>query len=297
MSLPISRAAPLAAPVAASPASTDVRVITFNTASGNSRYDQAGEAFLSLPFYQDVIQGRPNAPILAGQEIHGDQLAALKKAAEGGNFTVIDAGRPPGYREQHNVILVPKRFEVLSHESRYFKASALKGVASAVSGWFGERRLPSKNELSQVVEPRMWSEVRLKDRETGKVFTVFNTHVSWQNDIRLAQMKDLMARVREAQKDGPVVLAGDLNTHTAESSPTHATDAKIRDLFEAAELRDTDANPGRIGKKPNIDWILTDDFQTVSSRQYVGGDLQMPGGETAEKISDHYAEEAVLRWK
>jgi endonuclease/exonuclease/phosphatase family metal-dependent hydrolase len=291
---PTEATAPAPRPQAAAP--RPLRVITFNTAVGNSKYDHMRQQdFLKLPMYQDVIQGRPDAPIMALQEVGPEQAAALKQAAKSGNFQVVDAWPR---QKQGNALLIPKRFEVLSKESQAYSTGHWKGVWNAVKDWWKSKELPSAGMAAQLVEPRMYTEVRLRDRETGREFTVFNTHTSIQKELRLEQSKELAQKVDAAQKRGPVLLAGDLNTHTARDAvrhgPTRAIDAQIRDLFsDMLDLGPTE----RPGNKPNIDYVLGSGFTPVSSRYYTGEALQLEGHPNAESISDHYAEEDVVVFK
>jgi hypothetical protein len=106
-----------------------IRVITFNTAVGNPRIKTDQRDFLELPFYREIIEGCPGAAILAAQEVGPEQAKALKRAAGGGHLRVIHIQRPG----QGNALLVPARFEVLSHRSRYFVWSQLAALAMAAA--------------------------------------------------------------------------------------------------------------------------------------------------------------------
>jgi endonuclease/exonuclease/phosphatase family metal-dependent hydrolase len=264
------------------------RVITYNTAVGNKRIETPQAAFLELPFYRDVIEGVDDAPILALQEVGRDQARALKAVARDGEFRVIHISRPG----QGNAIVVPRRFEVLAKTSRYYGASQLRGIGRSLARWAGERRGPN---WGQLLELRMWSHARLRDRESGRQFTFFNTHLALNPILRLEQARALHRRVRRAWEAGPVIVAGDFNTHTAETATSEQErwDGSVRALFE--DLTDMGlSSPDR--RKSSIDYILASGFEAVSSRVWTGESLQLPGFPTAEKISDHYPEEDVLRF-
>ena len=96
-----------------------IRVITYNTASGNPRFAGNQRAFVDLPFYQDIVRGRPDAPLLAGQEIGPEQAEALEEAARGASFIMVHAKRPG----QGNLVLVPARFEVLERRPGRYDVS------------------------------------------------------------------------------------------------------------------------------------------------------------------------------
>jgi endonuclease/exonuclease/phosphatase family metal-dependent hydrolase len=268
---------------------TPIRVITFNTAVGNPKIKTPQRAFLELPFYREVIEGADDAAILALQEVGPEQAKALKEAAAGGRFRVVHIQRPG----QGNALVIPARFEVLSRRSWYFFLSQLGALLQAL--WRAARHRRKLNHR-QYLELRMWSMARLRDRQGGREFTVFNTHVSGDPHLRLAQMKALLWRVHKAHGDGPVILAADLNTRPADAENKNAdqrkADAAIRALLPPLEdmapsLRDPRRSP--------IDWVLASGFTSADSRQYTDDTLQLPGLPTADLISDHYAKEAVLR--
>ena len=209
-----------------------IRVITFNTAVGNPKIKTDQRDFLELPFYREIIQGRPEAAILAAQEVGPEQAKALKRAAEGGHFGMIHIQRPG----QGNALLIPARFEVLSHRSRYFAWSQIKAIAAAL--WRAARKLERFN-YRQYLEPRMWIQALLRDRRGDRTFTVFNTHVSGDPHLRLAQMKALIPRVHGARQHGPVILAADLNTRPTDSKNPEQSrgDAAVRALYELRHSR------------------------------------------------------------
>jgi endonuclease/exonuclease/phosphatase family metal-dependent hydrolase len=133
----------------------------------------------------------------------------------------------------------------------------------------------------------MWLEARLRDRETGRSLTVLTTHVSADGDLKVAQIRWIVRRARAAA--GPVILAGDFNV------PAGA--ARGRDVEAAALLAELDdmgtaVPPGR----ENIDYVLARGFEPVRTRFWTGTSLQLPGSPTAEAVSDHYAEDDLLRY-
>lgn len=276
-----------------------IRMITYNTAVGNSKIKTAQEDFLELPFYQDVLQGRPNAPILNLQEVGPRQIEALQAAEKSGKFRMFYAGRPGGTQGgQYNAMLIPKRFEVLQGDSQYFAEQHARGLGKSLWNWAkgGFDGKPS----TQWIEPRMWTHVRLKDAQSGKVFTVMNTHLSLDPNIRVEQAKKLRDEAVKAKKYGPVVLAGDLNTRApsealpANASPQAAADAKVRKMLWSV-LTDMGATQEKMNKS-NIDYVLASGFNSVSTNIYQGGELTLPGLPSADKVSDHYAEENVLEF-
>jgi endonuclease/exonuclease/phosphatase family metal-dependent hydrolase len=266
----------------------NLRVITFNTAVGNPQIKTAQRAFLELPFYRDVIEGRSDAPILALQEVGPEQAGALKDATANGRFSVIHIQRPG----QGNALLIPQRFQVLHRRSRYLLAGQLRGIVAAL--WRAARGR-GRPDLRQLGELRMLNEARLRDARSERVFTVLNTHLSADPHLRVVQARELFGRAHAARRHGPVIVAGDLNTRAVEHPDLRQrrADARVRALFAPLEDMGAAAVDHR---RPKIDYVLAHGFAPVSSRLYTGDSLQLPGLPTAEVISDHYAEEAVLRY-
>lgn len=269
---------------------TDLRVITFNTAIGNPTIKTDQREFLALPFYREIIEGKTGAAILALQEVGPAQARALDEAAAraGARFTLVRIQRPG----QGNALLIPDRFTVRSRRSRYFVLSQLRALAGA--SWRALRRRTPLN-YRQYLELRMWSMARLADGANGRELTVFNTHLSGEAPLRLAQARSLLKRVHRARRRGDVILAGDLNVRATSAKPASEAaiaNAAVRDLFAPLENMAAGAVDRR---RPAIDWILAAGFEPVSARLYTDDALSLPSSPTAELISDHYAKEAVLR--
>jgi len=264
-----------------------LRVITFNTALGNPQIKTPQRAFLDLPFYRDVIEGRSEAPILALQEVGPHQARALKGAAASGRFRVVHIQRPG----QGNALLLPERYEVLSGRSRYLVAGQLSGIGAALLRTARGRGRPDHRQLAEL---RMVNEARLRDDRCDRVFTVLNTHLSANPQLRVAQARELFGRAHAARRHGPVIVAGDLNARAVGHPALRQAraDAEVRALF--GPLEDMGAKLDH--RRPKIDYVLAEGFAPVSSRLYTGDALQLPGLPTAEVISDHYAQENVLRF-
>lgn len=270
------------------PAPEHVRVITFNTAVGNPAIKTPQRAFLELPFYREVIEGRPEAPILALQEVGPEQARALKDASANGRFGLLHIQRPG----QGNALLIPERFQVRRRRSRYLLAAQLRGIVAALWRAARGRGRPDHRQLGEL---RMFNEARVHDDRCGRVFTVFNTHLSADAHLRVAQARQLFGRAHAARRHGPVIVAGDLNTRPREhpDAQQERADAQVRALFAPLE----DMGAAAVGnRRPEIDYVLADGFVPVSWRLYTGDSLQLPNFPTAEVISDHYAEEHVLRY-
>lgn len=266
------------------PPAEALKVITFNTACGNPKITTDQADFPKLPFYQKVLQGAPDAPILCLQEVGNAQKAAVEQLSGNGQFRAVYMRTGV---DQGNMVLVPKRFEVLDYDADRFGMAQVTAAFKSVWNWIQGGEKPN---LSQLVEPRGFQELRLKDTVTGKTFTVINTHISFQQGLQEPQAKRVFAAAAAAARQGGVIVAGDLNVPTADTNPDPRYHS-VRDLY-----RDyLDVGPkGRPAGKSNIDYVLVKGFQGVDSKWYTGDSLSLPGSPNAQTVSDHYAEEDTI---
>ena len=261
--------------------STDVRVVTFNTAAGNPKIKTVETEFLDLPFYREALEDAPGAPLLALQEVGPGQARALRERARGAPCQVLQKRRPG----LGNALVVPARYRVLRARRRYFVLSQLRGTIDGLRWWAKEGHKPNWRQFGEL---RMWVEARVRDSVTEREFTVLTTHLSVEASLKRRQAEQVVRRARRAARRGPVVLAGDFNV---------PANPRGRDVEIAAVLgRLTDAGSAQPGRRPNIDYVLTDGFEPVSSKVWMGDSLSLPSSPTAELISDHYAEDDVLRF-
>lgn len=256
----------------------DVRVVTFNAAAGNPRITTRQADFVSLPFYREALESAAGAPLLALQEVGDEQAAALRRTAAARAGRVLQMRRP----KLGNALVIPDRYLVLSHRRGYYVVPQLRGIVDGL-----RRRRPNWRQFGEL---RMWIEARLRDRAAGRELTLLTTHTSADGSLKVPQAKAIVGRALAAAARGPVILAGDFNV------PRHHP--RGRDVEAAAllaRLRDAGtAEPP--GGRENIDYVLTAGFEPVSSRLWTGDSISLPGSPNAEKVSDHYAEDDVVRY-
>ena len=256
----------------------DVRVVTFNAAAGNPRIKTRQADFLQLPFYREALESAEGAPLLALQEVGDEQAAALRRTAAAATGRVLQKRRP----KLGNALVIPDRYEVVAHASGYYVVPQLRGILDGL-----RRRRPDWRQFGEL---RMWIEARLRDRLAGRELTFLTTHISANGSLKVPQTRAIVKRALAAAARGPVILAGDFNV------PVH--NPRGRDVEAAAvlkQLRDVGTAalpPGR----ENIDYVLTAGFEPVSSRLWIGDSLALPGSPNAETVSDHYAEDDVVRY-
>jgi endonuclease/exonuclease/phosphatase family metal-dependent hydrolase len=266
---------------------TDVRIVSYNTAVGASGIKTPQADFTKLPVYHRALTNAPGAAVMCLQEVGKDQIAAARRFEAQGTCKVLV--QRVHALDQYNMIVVPARYKVEAYDGDHFMKAQTKTVGRELWNWVTKGQKPA---LVDMYQPRGFQEVRLKDTATNKTLTVFNTHMALDRDTRLDQAHKLVGEANEAAKRGGVVVAGDLNTDAA---TTNKRDAVVRRVFEGFQDMGP-AEPTHSGGK-NIDWVLTKGFESVSGKVHRGQSLQAPDGRDASVISDHFAEEDVLRFK
>lgn len=250
----------------------EIAVVTLNTASGSDEITTPQPAFLKLPFYQKAINGDPDAPIIGLQEVgpaQAEKVAQLAKKSGNFSYSYIKSR----VSNDGNLLIVPKRFDVLRSESAPypFEVQVAGILQSAGVGSFKPK------DIGQLY-PRMWSEMRVKDRVTGTIFTIANTHLSYNQEIQRRQSDIVLKKIKEAQKYGPVITTGDFNADTR-SKEYHGK--RLKAQMEKAGM--TDMSPqGRM----NIDYVWASGFKSVGKEILVAP----PGIK-----SDHDGEKVVMR--
>ncbi len=271
---------------------SDVTVVTFNTAIGNPQIKTDQKHFPTLPFYAATIAGEPDSAILCLQEVGNAQRAEVARLGERSAAFTWRYQRV-GAR-QGNMMLIPRRYVLEKYDDPHFGWVQVVAAGKAIWRWIGPEGKPN---MSQLTEPRGFQIAWLRDTRTNRRFVVLNTHLSFQAGIQEPQAKKLFDHAFRAGGDGPLVVAGDLNVRTADTDTD--PDKQGKNAVVRSYFRDlVDMGPaGRPPSKTNIDWVLARGFAPVRSRWYTGTSISLPGSPDALTVSDHYAEEDVLRWQ
>lgn len=270
---------------------TDVAVITFNTAVGNPKGIKTPQKlFPTLPFYAATLAGEADSAILCLQEVGNDQRAEVARIGRD-NPAFTWRYQRVGLK-QGNMMLIPRRYVLEKYDDPHYGWTQVGSAAKAIWKWIGPEGKPN---VGQLTEPRGFQIAWLRDTRTGRRFVVVNTHVSYEAGIQEPQAKKLFEHAFRAAADGPLIVAGDLNARTADTDPNAVgKDATVRSYFRDL----VDMGPaGRPPSKTNIDWVLARGFAPVRARWYTGTSISLPGSPDALSVSDHYAEEDVLRWE
>lgn len=168
--------------------------------SFNIRYGTADDGENSWPHRREAVIGvvEEHAPHVLGlQEALGFQLEEMRDALP--RYRRLGVGRADGGEEgEHAAILVDaERLEVLEQGTFWF--SDTPGFPGSTS-W--------GNDL-----PRICTWARLRDRETGRSFAVYNLHWDHRSQPSRERSAELLAEVLAGRAGAaePVIVTGDFN--------------------------------------------------------------------------------------
>lgn len=287
-----------------SPDANAVNVATFNVAGGASAFQLEGK-LTDTPLLQKVIQGSPDAPVVACQEMTPALAEKLIELSKNGNFQVIYPGKtwvpgwvPTSTLMQGNLLLVPKRYQVAHVEAETFKGR-LEKFFDAFKGFLFHHEAPKQMLLA--AQNRGYVSAALKDTKTGKSFTVVATHIAYDDAIRREEAPQLVRVIERAQAKGPTVVMGDFNV---EIPTEHTRDKGTLDFWKALEATKLE-DMGPTGKEgasfwrngKNIDWVLATGFKSLSHEMLTGDKAAIPDHPDAKQVSDHYAEADSLAFE
>jgi endonuclease/exonuclease/phosphatase family metal-dependent hydrolase len=188
-------------PVSGGAAEGALRVMTFNI-----RYDNPGDGADAWPNRRAKAASMirfHGADVVGLQEALRSQIADLEAALP--HFGWFGSGRSAERDGEHCAVLFRRdRLEVLAEST--FWLSETPEVAGS-RGW-------------DAALPRIATWGKLRDRRTGAVFHLLNTHLDHVGETARRESARLLLRkvVEIAGPDGPVVLTGDFNA-TPDSEP------------------------------------------------------------------------------
>jgi endonuclease/exonuclease/phosphatase family metal-dependent hydrolase len=300
--------APAPARVAAPKAQTAAapfKVITYNTGSDDSMKAPQGD-FVKLPPFQDVINGKADAPIISCQEA-GPELAKklVALAKQTGNFDVVwtgDARLPNAVLDMspiasQNLVLVPKRFQVEASQNTTY-GGRLGQLWRSFTGWLSHKE--PANDMLLAIQRRTFQTLRLKDSANGKEFSLINTHIAYDDRVRRSEEPQFVDAIEKAEKKGPVIVTGDFNTNSRDTN--YRNDPNVEHFWQELDpAKLTDLGPaGKAGASlwesgRDIDHVLGHGVTSLSSRMLTGSEMSFPGRPDPKDLSDHYAEEDLVQ--
>ncbi|MAT14725.1 MAG: endonuclease [Planctomyces sp.] len=181
--------------------------------SWNIRFNNPNDGINAWPNRKEWVAEiiTKNQVDIAGfQEVLSEQIVDLNKLLPEMDFYGV--GRSDGQKagEFSPIYFRKDRFE-LTDKSTFWLSSTPDKTGS--KGWDADL-------------PRIASWVKLKDRQTGSVFYVMNTHFDHRGEqARAESAKLLLQQLRTHFVDHPVILTGDFNT-TPDTTPYNTLTGK-----------------------------------------------------------------------
>lgn len=254
------------APALAGNGPETIKLISYNLRNGRA---QDGANTWENRRHATAQMLREEAPDLFGvQEAYLDQLQYIE--AECPQYAYVGVGRDDGAQggETMAVFYLKSRFDLLDSGTFWLSETPEK----VSRGWDG-----ACNRTATWVE--------LRDKQTGKEFFYFNTHLDHMGKVaREEGIKLLVARIRSIAGKSPVIVGGDFNTPV--DSPIFKPLTKyMKSVREKAVKSDSKGTFNGFGSAP--DTIVIDHL-------YYHGGLKclefetLDGNYGAPYISDHY---------
>lgn len=277
-SLVLGTAAVAADPNSAPPPLT-LRVMTFNLRFASEQPPHAWPA--RRPVMRHVIE-RAAPDVIGTQEGLYGQLRDL--ATDLPAYDWIGLGREGGSRGEFTAVFFRRdKFEPVAFD--HFWLSDTPDVIGSMT-WGNRYR-------------RMVTWVRLRERASGRVFEVWNTHLD--HEIEAAREKAaalITERLARVDPQIPLLLVGDFNCLAGASAPytVFTKKAGLVDTWLSAAQRTNDGLNTFHGYQPpqrggeRIDWILARTPQAVTEAAI------LDDAENGQTPSDHFPVTATVRF-
>jgi endonuclease/exonuclease/phosphatase family metal-dependent hydrolase len=201
-----------------------------NVMSFNIRYGTASDGENAWPERRDMVIrliGRENPDIIGTQEALRFQLDEIRRSLPqyGEAGVGRDDGREAG--EYAAILFRTERFELLGSGTFWLSATP----DSAGSMTWGNR----------VTRICTWA--RLRDRQTGRRFSVWNVHLDHESqNARLRGVQLMLQRMQRREgRSEPIILTGDFNAGEQNPAVVEVRLAGFRDTFREAHASATTA--------------------------------------------------------
>jgi len=195
---------------------------TLRVASYNLRMDTRSDSLNAWPYRKENVKALikyHDIDIVGTQEGFLHQLQDICELTE---YAYFGAGRDDGKTAgEHSAVFYKKnRFEVL--ESGDFWLSETPNVPG--KGW------------DATCCNRICSWAKLKERNTGKIFYLFNVHFDHQGRVARRESGKLMvAKMKEIAGNNPVICTGDFNS-TPETEQIQLLSTYLNDTRAVSQL-------------------------------------------------------------
>jgi endonuclease/exonuclease/phosphatase family metal-dependent hydrolase len=194
----------------------------FNIITYNIRYNNTGDGVNAWPLRKDKVVGLirfHKADIFNVQEALADQMDDL--AAQFPDFEYVGVGRDDGKREGE-------------HMGIFYKKSRFEKVTD---GMFWLSQTPTQPGFGwDAVCNRTVTWIKLKDKQSKKVFLVFDTHFDHRGvKAREESAKLILKSIKEINRENlPLILTGDLNL-VKTSEPVQAILKELNDAKDKSQ--------------------------------------------------------------
>lgn len=213
-----------------------------------------------------IEKRRPD--IMGFQEVLPEALAWFKKTLK--DYTVVGTGRDEDLGDEATAIAFDRdKYDLISMDTFWLSPEPCK---------------PGSRYEDQSDCPRTCTMVLLNERETGKVFRVYNTHLDHIGPAaRLHGAEQIVKRISEEKlfPDAPLLVMGDFNAFPSDSEVRFFSEkAGLRDL--TAEIEGTFHDFGNLETPEKIDYIF-------ASKQWVSTAVGIWDDMDGERfVSDHF---------
>lgn len=192
-----------------------------NVASFNIRYDNPGDGVNAWPNRREWVRellDYHDLEIVGLQEALARQLEYLAQ----GRFASVGVGRDDGKKagEFAPILYDQRRFERLRDETFWLSETPEK---------------PSKGWDASL--PRICTWAQFRDRVSGRVFFVFNTHFDHWGTVAREKSAELLLKQTEAiAGPAPFFLTGDFNLNP-DTAPVRSLSAALRNARDLSEAK------------------------------------------------------------
>lgn len=174
------------------PKPTNLKIMSFNVRCGVCEDEKDPNHWSKRKILAAKILDTEKPDIISTQETEDYQAEDMAKAT---GFAYYGIGREEGETGERNAVLWnPNRFEALKTQTIWLNASFKKFEKGWDAAWV-----------------RTLTMIEFQDKNTKKIFWVFDAHLDNEGTIARAQSaKIILDKIRE-RSPAPVVLMGDLN--------------------------------------------------------------------------------------
>ena len=249
---------------------------------------------LRLHVASDGEDAWPNRVEAAVAIIQQADLVGVQEALPG-MLDDLDA-RLPGWRR----VGVGRQADGGGEFSALFYRADRFEVESTDTFWLSETPAVPGSQSWDAALPRICTWAQLRDRQSGTVLVLANTHFDHMGLVARRESAQLLVdRLAEIAGDLPLVLTGDFNV-TPETEPYRVLASRYRDAYSASQTPPTGPAGtwngfGRDEPTRRIDFVFVSDGLAVRSFETLDGTVgDVLGTDDGRYPSDHFPVQATV---